>query len=239
MLGGLALFLYGMRIMGDGLKQNSSGALQRIMEKITNNPLKSFLLGMVVTALIQSSTACIVLTAGLVGAGLLTLKQSVGIVLGANVGTTITGQIIRLLDLDASGSAEWLNIFKPSTLAPIAALIGIILIMFVKTRSSTTIGQIAMGFGILFTGLLNMTSAVEPLSNSPEFIGIFEHFSGTPLLGFLAGTAVATITQSASASIGILQSLTVTGALDFAAAYPIVVGIFATTALPFLSALAH
>ena len=138
MFGGLALFLYGMRLMGDGLKLGSSSALKRVMEKVTNNPFTGFLLGLVVTAVIQSSTATIVLTSGLVGAGILTLHQSVGIVLGANVGTTVTGQIIRLLDLDAGGSS-WLNIFKPSTLAPVAAIIGILMIMAFHFRNSGTI----------------------------------------------------------------------------------------------------
>ena len=127
LLGGLSLFLYGMRVMGDGLKKNSSSTLKKVLARVTNNAVKGFLLGVLVTALIQSSKATIVLTAGLVGAGMLTLRQSIGIVLGANVGTTATGQIIRLLDLNASGGAQWLNFLKPDTLAPIAALIGIVL----------------------------------------------------------------------------------------------------------------
>ena len=159
LFGGLALFLYGMQLMGDGLKKGSSGALKAAMEKVTNNPLVGFLLGLAVTAVIQSSTATIVLTSGLVGAGVLTLHQSIGIILGANVGTTITGQIIRLLDLNADGGA-WLNLFKPSTLAPLAAIAGILFIMAIKTPHSDTVGSITMGFGILFTGLLNMTAAV-------------------------------------------------------------------------------
>ena len=128
LLGGLAMFLYGMRLMGDALKENSSGTLKKAMEHVTNNPVKAFLLGLMVTALIQSSTATIVITAGLVGAGILTLHQSLGIIIGANVGTTVTGQIIRLLDIDASGTS-WLRFFQPSTLAPIALIIGIVLIM--------------------------------------------------------------------------------------------------------------
>ena len=127
LLGGLAMFLYGMRLMGDGLKESSSGTLKQIMERVTNNSFKAFLLGVAVTAIIQSSTATIVITSGLVGAGLLTLRQSLGIIIGANVGTTVTGQIIRLLDMDAGGS--WLQIFQPSSLAPIALIIGIVMIM--------------------------------------------------------------------------------------------------------------
>ena len=129
LLGGLAMFLYGMRLMGDSLKENSSGTLKHVMEKVTDNPVKAFILGIAVTALIQSSTATIVITSGLVAAGILSLHQSLGIIIGANVGTTVTGQIIRLLDLNASGDNSFLRVFQPSTLAPIALIIGIVLIM--------------------------------------------------------------------------------------------------------------
>ena len=224
LFGGLALFLYGMQLMGDGLKKGSSGALKAAMERVTNNPLVGFLLGLAVTAAIQSSTATIVLTSGLVGAGVLTLHQSLGIILGANVGTTVTGQIIRLLDLNADGSS-WLNLFKPSTLAPLAAIIGILLLMAVKTRNSDTIGGIAMGFGILFTGLLNMTAAVSPLSESASFTQMFVGLADKPLLGFLAGTGVAFLIQSSSATIGILQALSMTGALTFGSVYAIIIGV--------------
>ena len=129
LLGGLAMFLYGMRLMGDSLKENSSGTLKHVMEKVTDNPVKAFILGIAVTALSQSSTATIVITSGLVAAGILSLHQSLGIIIGANVGTTVTGQIIRLLDLNASGDNSFLRVFQPSTLAPIALIIGIVLIM--------------------------------------------------------------------------------------------------------------
>jgi len=145
LLGGLAMFLYGMRLMGDSLKQSSSGTLKVVIEKVTNNSIKAFLLGLLVTAIIQSSTATIVITSGLVAAGILSLKQSIGIIIGANVGTTVTGQIIRLLDIDA-GSTSWLQIFQPSTLAPVALIVGIVCIMFLKFNNSNTIGNIAMGF---------------------------------------------------------------------------------------------
>lgn len=225
LFGGLALFLYGMRIMGDGLKQSSSGTLKNVMEKVTNNPFTGFLLGMLVTAIIQSSTATIVITSGLVGAGIITLHQSVGIIIGANVGTTITAQIIRLLDINAEG-ASWLNMFKPSTLAPVAAVIGILLIMAFKFKSSDTIGNIAMGFGILFTGLLNMTNAVAPLSTSPKFAQLFITLADKPVLGFLAGTGVAFSIQSSSATVGILQALSVTGQLSLSSIYSILFGIY-------------
>lgn len=224
LFGGLALFLYGMRLMGDGLKKGSTEALKRAMEKVTNSPLTGFFLGLAVTAVIQSSTATIVLTSGLVGAGILTLRQSIGIILGANVGTTVTGQIIRLLDVNAS-AASWLNLFKPSTLAPLAAVIGILFLMAFKTRKSETVGGIAMGFGILFTGLLSMTSAVAPLSESETFARMFMGLSNAPILGFLLGTGVAFLLQSSSATIGILQAISMTGALTFSSVYAIIIGV--------------
>ena len=201
LFGGLALFLYGMRLMGDGLKKGSSDAFKRAMEKVTNNPLVGFLLGLVVTAVIQSSTATIVLTSGLVGAGVMSLHQSIGVILGANVGTTITGQIIRLLDVNAS-ETSLLNFFKPSTLAPLAAIIG-----------------------ILFTGLLSMTAAVSPLSESETFANMFYQLSGKPVLGFLLGAGVAFLLQSSSATIGILQAIATTGALTFSSVYAIIIGV--------------
>ncbi len=224
MFGGLSMFLYGMRLMGDGLKNTSADSLKRAMEKVTNSPVMGFLLGLVVTAVIQSSTATIVLTAGLVGAGIITLHQCLGIILGANVGTTITGQIIRLLDVNAS-AASWLNFFKPDTLAPLAAIIGILLIMVFRFRSSDNLGEIAMGFGILFTGLLSMTAAVTPLAQSESFANLFVSFSHNPILGFLSGTVVAFTIQSSSATIGILQALSTTGALTFGSVYAIIIGV--------------
>ena len=225
MFGGLALFLYGMRIMGDGLKKESTGSFKSALEKVTGSPFMGFLVGAGLTALIQSATATIVIVSGLVGAGIMSLSQSIGVIFGANVGSTITGQIIRLLDVDASGT-QWLNIFKPSTLAPVAAVIGIVFIMFVKRKNSSTIGTIAMGFGILFTGLLSMTNAVAPLSESESFARLFTGFGDRPLLGFLAGLAVAFVLQSSSATIGILQALSVTGAITFSSVYPILLGIY-------------
>ena len=225
MFGGLALFLYGMRIMGDGLKKESTGSFKTALEKVTGSPFMGFLVGAGLTALIQSATATIVIVSGLVGAGIMSLSQSIGVIFGANVGSTITGQIIRLLDVDASGT-QWLNIFKPSTLAPVAAVIGIVFIMFVKRKNSSTIGTIAMGFGILFTGLLSMTNAVAPLSESESFSKLFTSFGDRPLLGFLAGLAVAFILQSSSATIGILQALSVTGAITFSSVFPILLGIY-------------
>jgi len=225
LLGGLAMFLYGMRLMSSGLKESSSGTLKRVMEKVTNNLLMSFLLGICVTAIIQSSTATIVITSGLVAAGVITLRQSLGIIIGANVGTTVTGQIIRLLDVDSSSTA-WLEFFKPSTLAPIALIIGIILIMFLKFKKSDQIGTIAMGFGILFTGLLNMTGSVNALSSTGIFDRVFSKIGDSPIIGYLSGAGVAFALQSSSATIGILQAFSVTGQLSFKGIYAVLVGIY-------------
>lgn len=226
LLGGLAMFLYGMRLMGDGLKEGSSGALKRAMEHVTNNVFKAFLLGLAVTAVIQSSTATIVITSGLVAAGIITLRQSLGIIVGANVGTTVTGQIIRLLDIDAS-SAAWLQVFKPSTLAPVALILGIVLIMgFSSYKKSKTVGDIAIGFGILFTGLLTMTGAVNTLNETGIFESLFSGLGDSPLLGYVTGAGVAFVLQSSSATIGILQAFSASGELTFHSIYAVIVGIY-------------
>ncbi|MBO5574359.1 MAG: Na/Pi cotransporter family protein [Clostridium sp.] len=225
MFGGLAMFLYGMRLMGDGLKESSSGALKVAMEKVTNNPVKAFLLGLFITAIIQSSTAIIVITSGLVGAGVLTLRQSLGIIIGANVGTTVTGQIIRLLDLDASAGSV-LQLFKPSSLAPIALIIGIIIIMGCNFKNSKSIGNIAIGFGILFSGLMNMTGAVNSLSETGIFESLFSKLGANPLIGYLTGAGIAFVLQSSSATIGILQAFSTSGLLSFKAVYAVIVGIY-------------
>ena len=225
LFGGLALFLYGMRLMGDGLKQGSSTVLKKVLERVTNNQFFGFLLGLVVTGLIQSSTATVVLTSGLVGAGLITLHQSIGIIIGANLGTTVTGQIIRLLDLNEA-AAFWLRFLQPSTLAPLAAIIGILMIMAFHFRNSDLLGNVAVGFGILFTGLMNMTAAVSPPSESTAFANLFISLANRPVLGYLAGAAAAFAIQSSSATIGILQALTVTGKLTFSSVYAIIVGVY-------------
>ena len=205
LLGGLAMFLYGMRLMGDGLKAGSSGTLKKAMEKATNTPTKAFFLGLVMTAVIQSSTATIVITSGLVGAGIISLRQSLGVVIGANVGTTVTGQIIRLLDLNTSGTSV-LQFFNPSTLAPLALIAGIIIIMGVKFKDSDNIGQIIIGFGVLFSGLLNMTDAVSTLTESGIVEKLFAGLGNNPLIGYAVGAGVAFVLQSSSATIGILQA---------------------------------
>ena len=225
LLGGLAMFLYGMRLMGDSLKENSSGALKKVMGKVTDNAGKAFVLGVMVTALIQSSTATIVITAGLVSAGILTLHQSLGIIVGANVGTTVTGQIIRLLDIYASG-ASFLRFLQPSTLAPIALIVGIVLIMGSFFRNARSIGNIAIGFGILFSGLMNMTGAVNSLSESGTVERLFSGLGDSPVLGYLTGAGVAFVLQSSSAAVGILQAFSATGMLAFKSIYAVIVGIY-------------
>lgn len=226
LLGGLAMFLYGMRLMGNSLKEGSSGTLKVAMEKVTNNPVKAFLLGVVITAVIQSSTATIVITSGLVAAGIISLHQSLGIIVGANVGTTVTGQIIRLLDVGDSATSV-LKIFQPSTLAPLALIAGMVLIMgFDKFKKTNNIGSICIGFGILFSGLLNMTSAVSVLSENGMLDSIFSSIGDRMWLGYLVGAGVAFILQSSSATIGILQAFSMASAVPFKAVYIMLVGIY-------------
>jgi len=224
MLGGLAMFLYGIEVMGDGLKNSSGDALKRILEKVTGNVFTGVLTGALVTAVIQSSTATIVLAVALIGAGVLSLKQAVSIVMGANIGTTITAWITTLAFVE-SGDNWLLWLFDTDTLAPVALFIGIVLIMFIKSKKAKTVGDICIGFGILFVGLMNMTGAVKGFADSPAFIDFLASFSDSPILGILAGLVLTVIVQSSSATVAMLQSLSATGALDFAGVYPIIMGI--------------
>ena len=224
MLGGLAMFLYGIEVMGDGLKNSSGDALKRVLEKVTGNLITGVLTGTLVTAVIQSSTATIVLAVALIGAGVLTLKQAVSIVMGANIGTTITAWITNLAFMEGGGSF-FLWLFDTDTLAPIALFLGIVLIMFIKNKKAKTIGDISMGFGILFIGLMNMTGAVKGFANSPAFMEVLANFSNSPILGIIAGLVLTVIVQSSSATVAMLQSLSATGAMDFSGVYPIIMGI--------------
>lgn len=224
LLGGLAMFLYGMEIMGDGLKQGSGSALKNFLGKLTQNAILGLLTGMIVTAIIQSSTATIVLTVGLIGAGILNLRQAVSIVLGANIGTTVTAQLLRLMDIDGS-SGSIIAFFKPDFLAPFALLLGIILLMFIKKGASKNIGLILIGFGILFTGLNSMTDAVEPLAQSDIFVNVITYVTDIPILGILVGLVFTVIIQSSSAMVGILQALSTTGVITFELVYPMIMGI--------------
>ena len=193
MLGGLAMFLYGIEVMGDGLKNSSGEALKRVLEKVTSNVILGVLTGALVTAVIQSSTATIVLAVALIGAGVLTLKQAVSIVMGANIGTTMTAWITTLAFVESGGDNWLLWLFDTDTLAPIALLIGIVLIMFVKSSKSKTIGDICIGFGILFVGLMNMTGAVKGFANNPAFMEMLASFGDKPVLGILAGLVLTVI----------------------------------------------
>lgn len=222
LFGGLAMFLYGMRIMGDGLKKSSGGAMKAAMEKVTNKPAIGFVFGMLVTCMIQSSTATIVLTVGLVGAGLLNFRQSVGIVLGANVGTAITAQIIRLMDVSA-GSASLLYFFKADNLAPVALIIGIVFIMFLKKDVFQNAGGILIGFGILFMGLIYMSAAVSDMGEGLS--SLLTKFEGNYILGFLSGVFVTGVIQSSSAVIGILQSMASSVGLSFCAVFAVIIGV--------------
>lgn len=222
LLGGLAMFLYGMRLMGDGLKSSSGGAMKAALAKITDKPIKAFILGVFVTCLIQSSTATIVLTVGLVGAEFLTFRQSIGIVLGANVGTAITAQIIRLMDVQAS-SDSILYFFKSDNLAPLALIIGIVLIMFIKTGASNNAGTICVGFGILFSGLMNMSAAVSSMQDVLE--GFILSFQNSYILGFFSGILVTGIIQSSSAVIGILQSIASSMGVMFSGVIAVIIGV--------------
>lgn len=222
LLGGLSMFLYGMRVMGDGLKRTSGGTMKSILAKVANNPFVAFLLGTVITCIIQSSTATIVLTVGLVGAGFLTFRQSIGIVLGANVGTAITAQIIRLMDVSSEGS-NLIYLFNADNLAPIALTIGIILIMFARKSSAQNVGSIACGLGILFMGLIFMSDAVSDMREGLS--SVLLAFQDNYLIGFLAGVGVTGIIQSSSAVVGILQSFASSMGIQFNGVFAVIIGV--------------
>lgn len=221
LLGGLALFLYGMSMLGSGLEKLSGGRLEQTLEKLTNNVFKGVLLGALVTGAIQSSSATTVIVVGLVNARILKLRQAIGIIMGANIGTTVTAHILRLSDL--SSDNFFLMLLKPTTLAPVVGIIGILMVMVGKKQKYKTLGEILLGFCILFTGMFNMEAAVSPLSESPEFASLFASFSN-PVIGVLVGAGVTAIIQSSSASIGILQALSSTGIITWSSAIPIILG---------------
>lgn len=221
-LGGLAMFLYGMRVMGDGLKSSSGSAMKNALARVTNKPYMGFIFGMIVACIIQSSTATIVITVGLVGAGFLTFHQSIGIVLGANVGTAITAQIIRLMDVTSATDSP-LYFFKADNLAPLALIIGIIMIMFVRKSTSKNIGNIACGFGVLFMGLIYMSSIVSEFGQT--FSNTLVAFENNYPLGFLAGFGVTMVVQSSSAVIGIIQSIASSIGVSFQAIFAVMIGI--------------
>ena len=225
LLGGLAMFLYGIEVMGDGLKNSSGEALKRVLEKVTGNIVLGVITGALVTAVIQSSTATIVLTVALIGAGVLTLKQAVSIVMGANIGTTVTAQIIRLGSIESDGSF-FLWLFDTDTLAPVALIIGIVLLMFIKRQSTKPVADICIGFGVLFVGLNLMTSGVKPLIGTSAFTA-FLGLMKNPLFGIIFGLVLTVIVQSSSATVGMLQTVAAVpgSGITFAMAYPIIMGI--------------
>ena len=219
---GLALFLYGMDVMGDALKRSAGSRLKVFLGKMTSNPFKGFLLGLAVTAVIQSSSATTVMVVGFVNSGTMTLLQSVGVIMGANVGTAVTAWLTALNSIDGGGAgfAEW---FKPDTWMPVLAVIGICLTMFSKRAKKRDVGAILLGFAVLMVGMSMMSDAVSPLRENEAFKSILTRFAN-PLLGLLAGLILTVIVQSSSASVGILQAMTVTGAITYGAAIPIIMG---------------
>lgn len=221
MLGGLALFLYGMQVMGDGLAKISGGKLEKILENLTSSKLRAVLLGLGVTAVIQSSSATTVMVVGFVNSGIMKLTQAVGIIMGANIGTTVTAWILSLAGIESNNF--FMSLLKPSSFAPILALIGIVLLMFTKSSRKKDIGAILVGFAVLMFGMDTMSAAVKPLADVPEFTNLLLAFSN-PIAGVLAGTVLTAIIQSSSASVGILQALCVTGAVPYSAAFPIIMG---------------
>ena len=226
LISGLALFLYGMEVMGDSLKKSAGSSLKATLGKLTSNPVKGFLLGLIVTSIIQSSSATTVMVVGFVNSGTMTLLQAVGVIMGANVGTAVTSWLTALSGLGGAGGAELvgaLKWLKPDAWLPFLALIGICLVMFVKRGKKKDIGVVLVGFVVLMTGMEIMSGAVGGLKDSPEFQSILTMFSN-PILGVLAGLVLTAVVQSSSASVGILQSLTTSGTITYGMAIPIVMG---------------
>ncbi len=221
LLGGLALFLYGMNMMGDGLEKISGGKLEQILEKMTDKTYKGVLLGCAVTAVIQSSSAVTVMVVGFVNSGIMELSRAIGVIMGANIGTTATAWILSLTGID--GDSLIVNLLKPSSFAPVLAVIGVFLLMFSKSDKRKNIGGIVAGFGILMMGMEFMSDSMSGLADNQQFTSILLKFSN-PVLGILAGMVLTAIIQSSSASVGILQALSLTGAVSFGTAFPIVLG---------------
>ena len=221
MVGGLALFLYGMNLLGDGLSQASGGRLERILEKLTSNPIKAVLMGAVVTGVIQSSSATTVMVVGFVNSGIMSLKQAVGIIMGANIGTTVTSWILSLAGIESD--AFWIRMLKPSSFSPILAIVGVGILLFSHKDKLKNAATILVGFAILMFGMDSMSAAVSPLAEVPEFTNLLIKFQN-PVFGVLAGLVLTAVIQSSSASVGILQALCMTGAVSFGAAVPIIMG---------------
>ena len=215
LLGGVALFLFGMTLMGEGLKKAAGSKLEMVLYKLSGTPLKGVLLGTAVTAVIQSSSATSVMAVGFVNSGMMKVRQAISVILGALIGTSVTGWIICLSSLEGSGG--WVSLFSTSTITAVVAVIGIVLRMFSKKQSSHHVGDILLGFAVLMFGMQAMSAAVSPLRESEAFIRLLTTFSN-PLIGILVGAVFTSVLQSASAAVGILQALSMTGAVSFSAA---------------------
>ena len=221
LFGGLAMFLFGMELMGQGLESASGGKLEKILENLTSNLIKAVLLGIVVTGVIQSSSATTVMVVGFVNSGIMTLSRAVGVIMGANIGTTVTSWILSLAGIESD--SFFMQLLKPSTFSPILGVIGMAMIMFSKREKKKDIGNILIGFTILMYGMETMSGAVKPLADVPEFTNILLIFSN-PVLGVFAGAVLTAVIQSSSASVGILQALCMTGAVPYSTALPIIMG---------------
>ena len=221
MVGGLALFLYGMDLMGEGLAKASGGKMEKMLETLTSNTFKAVALGAIVTAVIQSSSATTVIVVGFVNSGIMKLTQAVGVIMGANIGTTMTSWLLSLTGIESGNF--FMQLLKPTSFSPILAVIGVIFMQFLKNDKKKNVGMIMVGFAILMTGMDAMSAAVKPLANVPEFTNILLMFSN-PLLGMAAGAILTAIIQSSSASVGILQALCISGAVTTGTALPIIMG---------------
>ena len=215
------MFLYGMNVMGSGLEKLGGGKFEQILEKLTSNPIKGVVLGAAVTAVIQSSSATTVMVVGFVNSGIMKLGQAIGIIMGANIGTTVTSWILSLSGIQ--GDSFWIQLCKPANFTPVLALIGIVFTMAAKSDSKKNIGNILLGFAVLMFGMETMSAAVEPLKDVEAFTNILTMFQN-PILGVLAGAVLTAVIQSSSASVGILQALSSTGKITFGAAIPIIMG---------------
>lgn len=221
LLGGLSLFLYGMHLMGEGLKNVSGDRLENILARLTASPLKGALLGLGVTAIIQSSSATTVMVVGFVDSGIMKLNQAVGIIMGANIGTTVTSWLLSMVGI--KGNTVWIRLLEPTSFSPVLAAIGIVCILFLKGKKKKDVGSIFLGFAFIMFGMEKMSEAVEPLSHMRGFSQLMIQFSN-PIYGLLAGTILTAIIQSSSASVGILQALCATGSVPYSVAIPIIMG---------------
>ena len=232
LLGGVAMFLFGMSLMGDALKRVAGNKLELILWRLSNTPIKGVLLGTGVTAVVQSSSATTVMVVGFVNSGMMTVRQAIGVIMGANIGTSVTGWVLCLSMIDGMQHG-WITLLSTSTLTAIVALAGILLRMICKSQSKRHVGDILLGFAVLMYGMQAMAAAVGPLSDSPAFESILSSFKN-PVIGILVGIIITAVLQSASASVGILQSLTITGAISYATALPLIMGIGIGASVPVL-----